>query len=188
MDVDLVSLYPKTMMILNLSPETMIMQLEGSYDDYVKVITRDDSEGDIKVYLIEKCQYVDQVWCKPSEVLDLVREKGYTISGHGTIFNGKSGLLAEYVSEGFDLRSQYKKQMKEAIKNNDDILAQRYDGYQKVIKVARLNAVYGASGNEFFRFFNINLASSITISAQIISKKQAYEANRNMRFLAEAYS
>jgi DNA polymerase elongation subunit (family B) len=188
MDVDLVSLYPKTMMILNLSPETMIMQLEGSYDDYVKVITRDDSDGDIGVYIIEKCQYVDKVLCKPSEVLDLVRENGYTISGHGTIFNGKPGLLAEYVSEGFDLRSQYKKQMKDAIKNNDEILAQRYDGYQKVIKVARLNAVYGASGNEFFRFFNINLASSITISAQIISKKQAYEANRNMRFLAEAYS
>jgi DNA polymerase elongation subunit (family B) len=188
MDVDLVSLYPKTMMVLNLSPETMIYQLDGSYDDYIKVITRDDSLGDVKLHIIEKCEYVDEVVCKPSEVFDMVKENGYTISGHGTIFNGKPGLLSEYVSEGFDLRSEYKRLMKVARGNGDDVLEKRYDGYQKVIKVARLNAVYGASGNEFFRFFNINLASSITISAQIISKKQAYEANRNMRFLHESYS
>ena len=183
MDVDLVSLYPKTMMILNLSPETMIMQLEGSYDDYIKVITRDDSMGEVVLNIIEKMEYVDKTTALPSEIYDMIKSNGYTISGHGTIFNGKSGIFAEYVSEGFDLRSEYKSMMKKYLKEDNTEMADRYDGYQKVIKVARLNAVYGASGNEFFRFFNINLASSITISAQIISKKQAYEANRNIRYI-----
>ena len=41
--VDLRSLYPFCMILLGLSPETMRYQLKGEYEDYVHVITRDDS-------------------------------------------------------------------------------------------------------------------------------------------------
>jgi hypothetical protein len=113
----------------------------------------------------------------PSDVEAQIRENGWTISGNGTIFTGELGLLAEYVSEGFKLRKFYKNKMAECIKCGDDDGAALNDLYQKVIKVARLNAVYGASGNETFKLFDLRLAKSITLTAQMVSKQQAIAGN-----------
>lgn len=173
--VDLTSLYPKTMEMLGLSTETMIYQCFGEYEDYVHVMTENDEFGEITMEAIP-----DGTRSKilPSELYKKIRENGWCISAAGTIFNGEMGILAQYVHDGFELRSEYKRLMGEAYKRNDIATAEMYDLYQKVVKVARLNAVYGASGNENFRLYDIRLAKSITLSAQIISKQQAYAANK----------
>jgi DNA polymerase elongation subunit (family B) len=172
--LDAVSLYPMCMILLGLSRETILYQCEGEYEDYIHIITRNDSFGKIS---LTHDRTGDVVEMYPSDVEAQIRENGWTISGNGTIFTGELGLLAEYVSEGFKLRKFYKNKMAECIKCGDDDGAALNDLYQKVIKVARLNAVYGASGNETFKLFDLRLAKSITLTAQMVSKQQAIAGN-----------
>lgn len=172
--LDIRSLYPFCMILLGLSPETMIMQCAGEYEDYVHIMSRDDSKGEITVELLDTSE---EFKCLPSELESIIRENGYTISGNGTIFNGSMGILASYVSEGFRLRSEYKKLMKKAKEEGDSHAEELYDLKQRVVKVARLNAVYGASGNEAFRLFSLRMAKSITLTAQVVSKFQSITTN-----------
>lgn len=185
--IDLRSLYPFAMITLGMSPETMIMQCKGEYEDYVHVITKDDSHGKIQVELIERCELVDTIEVYPSELEAMIREEGYTISGSGTIYNGELGLLAEYLTEGFKQRTYHKKLKKEAAARGDKTLANQHDLKQKVIKIGRLNAVYGASGNEMFRLYHINMAKSTTLTAQIVSKHQAMMSDIEVEKVLERY-
>jgi DNA polymerase elongation subunit (family B) len=171
--VDLRSLYPFTMIMLGLSPETMVMQCSGGYEDYIHIMTKNDSYGEIEIEIIDTGEFAK---IKPSELYEIIIESGMTISANGTIFDGSLGLLAEYAQEGFNLRAHYKKLKKEAEKIGDDLMAAVYDLYQLIAKI-KINSIYGATGNEFFRLFDIRLAQSITLSAQIVSKQQAYSAN-----------
>lgn len=172
--LDLVSLYPKTMILLGLSRETLIYQCLGGYEDWVHIITKNDTVGSISV----ECDRTGEIYqMLPSALEKTIRDNGWTISANGTIFDGSLGILAEYVSEGFAQRVEYKKKMKECFAAGDVVGGEMYDLYQKVIKVARLNAVYGASGNESFRLFDLRLAKSITLTAQMISKQQCKAGN-----------
>ena len=173
--VDLTSLYPKVMEMLGLSSETMLFQCIGEYEDYVHIMTRNDEFGEIE---IENVLTLERTKVLPSDLYELIKEEGWCISGAGTIFNGEMGLLAQYVHEGFELRSEYRRLMEECFNKGDTNGGEMYDLYQRVVKVARLNAVYGASGNENFVMYDIRLAKSITLSAQIVSKQQAYAANK----------
>lgn len=180
--VDLRSLYPFTMIMLGLSPETILGQLVGEYEDYIKVMTKDDTGGCVELILAETGELIEIL---PSELEETIRSDGWTISAAGVIFTGKLGFLSRYVSEGFKLRSTYKKQMFVCRDNDDPIGEQRFNLRQNAVKVGRLNAVYGACGNEAFKLFDIRLAKSITLSAQIVSKQQALAANNYIDYLCE---
>lgn len=172
--IDLTSLYPLTMIMLGLSPETMIFQCEGNEDDYVRVITRDDSDGPITVYDTNDGE-IEVIL--PSELETAIRENNWTISANGTIFDGTMGLLSEYLVDGFKKRKENQRLKKEYDRAGDDKMAAIYDLKQKVLKVARLNAIYGATGNEHFRLFDIRMARSVTLTARMISRAQAFKSN-----------
>jgi len=53
----------------------------------------------------------------------------------------------------------------EKIKKKKKILAQRYFNYEQAIKLM-LNSIYGAFGNEYFYFYNTDIAETITIQGQ----------------------
>jgi DNA polymerase elongation subunit (family B) len=166
---DVVSMYPHVMMMLGLSEETLVGQLRGKYEDYVKVITADDSEGEVSLELYDGSVFE----ALPSDINMIIKENDYTISAHGTIFNGHEGILAKYVRLGFEKRSKYKKAMKEATDPND---AAMYNIYQTAAKRI-CNSVYGASSNGAFRLYNIRIAASITTTAQLCVKRMAYTSN-----------
>lgn len=179
MSVDAVSMYPKTMIILGLSPETMMYQCENGYEDYVAIIERDDSWGEICLNGING--FSDETLL-PSEIDDVIRSEGFVISANGTIFNGDLGIMAEWVSDNFDMRVEYKKKMKDAFSRGDDTVGEMYNLYQQVRKLV-INSCYGAAGNEHFRFYDVRLAQSVTLTAQIISKAQAMYTNEAINML-----
>lgn len=179
MSADLVSLYPKCMILLGLSPETMIAQCLGGYEDYVHIIERKDDEGMIEV---EDVSNGDSFSLLPSEIDDMIRQEGFTISGNGTIFNGTLGLMAEWVSDNFDKRAYYKKRMKEEFSAGNEEEGKKFDLYQQVRKIL-INSCYGAAGNEHFRFYDIRLAQSVTLTAQVVSKAQAVYVNQAIEML-----
>lgn len=46
-----------------------------------------------------------------------------------------------------------------------DLMAAKYTAYEQAVKVT-LNSIYGAFGNKWFHFFNIDIAESITLQSQ----------------------
>ena len=176
--IDLSALYPSTMMMLGLSPETMVMQLKGEYEDYIKVMSK--SEDIVEVGLLERGKVKEWLSLPAFEVEAIIRENGYTISGIGVVFDGSFGLLSRYVKNGIELRNTHKKLMKEAQKAGNAYEAELNDLYQRVVKIGN-NSVYGATGEASFRLYDLRLSRSITVTSRIISKHQAIVGNHLLR-------
>lgn len=179
MTVDLTGLYPSTMIMLGLSPETYIMQLTGEGDDYIKVMN--ESDENVNVIIKENNEVIN---VKAYELKEIIREQGYTIAASGAIFDGTLGLFAEFVQHGVLMRKHYQKLMAEAYDSGDVVTGSMYNGYQNAVKVNN-NSAYGCSGEPSFRLYDIGLSKAITLTARIISKYQAYKANECMNILAE---
>ncbi len=172
--VDLTALYPSAMMMLGLSTETMVGQLNGGYQDYISVMTKKDTT--VILDQIIDGEIVNTLECSAIELYDLIIEAGWCISANGTIFNGEFGLLSEYVKDRFDTRKMYQRMKKEAEARGDMDEANIYNLYQSVMKII-CNSLYGCISNAYFRLYDIRLAKSITLTGQVISKFQAYKAN-----------
>lgn len=181
---DLSGLYPSIMIMLGLSPETVVGQLVGEYDDYVEVM----SGSDKVVTFQEKkgSKVVDEYPIQASVLKEIIKSEGLVISANGTVFNGEMGIVAQYAQDGVVRRSQARKISNENYGKNPD-LHQRYDLLQKVLKI-RNNSLYGCISNQYFRLFDINLAASVTITGQMISKFQAISANDEIEKLEEKLS
>jgi DNA polymerase elongation subunit (family B) len=180
--IDLNQLYPATIMMLGLSPDTMIMELDDGYDDYVRVMSKSDDI--IGVRILDRGVEAEYVEIKASELESIIRENGYTVSAAGIVFSGEFGFLARYVKYVTDQRSVYKNKMKEAMNANNKYEYELNNLYQKVIKILA-NSIYGCSGEVSFRLFDLRLSRSITLTARIISKWQAWKGNDVINQLKE---
>jgi len=142
---DLNSLYPHLIMQYNISPET-----------FVKRIPFHTTEE-----LLEK---------KPIQY----ERNNYIYSGNGCVFkNDFQGFLPALMEKMYNDRVEYKNKMIEAKKRyeesksrEDEMLIARYHNMQMAKKI-QLNSAYGALGNIYFRWFDFNLAESITKSGQL---------------------
>ena len=179
MTVDLSALYPSVMRMLGLSPETIVMHCIGGESDFIKIVEKQNTP--IKVHHEDSGDIFE---CLASEMWEIIRENGYTISANGVIFNGKMGLVAQYVESLGVNRKKYQKLMR-----TDPDISKRttHDLFQKVFKVFG-NSAYGAIGNNFFRLFDLRMATAITTTAQYISKHQAMTTNRLLNEVVEQIS
>jgi len=184
---DLTSLYPSVMMMLGISPETYIFQAKNRFQDYIKIVTESEDE----VVLQAVGQHVDYRHLKGEdfhftgkEAMEFIREQGYCISANGCIFTGKDGFVSRVIRNGFETRKHYKVMMKEAAKAGDKEKEALYDLYQMASKIV-INSAYGAITNNHFRFFDIDLGKSITLTGQIISKAQMKMVNDTIKEAGE---
>lgn len=168
---DLVSLYPSVMMMLGLSTENFLYQLKNRRHDFISVV-----EGrNTPVFLIcKKSGGIIESTAK--EVQELIRAEGYTLSANGSIFSGGTGLLDGYVSETFRERKKYQAMMREYRNKGEHALAVTYNLFQEVKKIIA-NSLYGCISNAYFVLYDIDMALSITLTGQMISKHQAVTVN-----------
>lgn len=170
MSIDLTSLYPSVIRSLNMSPETYIMQCIEYHDDFVKITNRTNDIIDVRV--LEDNEIISM---EAHELNDFLKENHYTISANGSIFHtNKVGIIPEFLAKNFFERKEMKKKMKEATTTEEE---KYYDMLQHIKKIY-LNSLYGAISNEYSRFFDINIASSVTLTGQEIEKFQTYMVNR----------
>lgn len=147
---DLNSLYPHLIMQYNISPETFVTRL----NDKVSV-------DDLLVGGAEKFgEYLDKTNCALAANLCLYSKE-------------KRGFLPSLMERMYNDRVRYKKEMIEVKKEyektkNKDLLKEiaRLDNMQMAKKI-QLNSAYGALGNKYFRWFDINHAEAITMSGQL---------------------
>ena len=163
---DLTSLYPSLIIQYNISPETLVEP-----DTYSETMRRIVSQHITLPALVD-------------ETIDLsgLAEINCTMPASGFLFRkDKEGFLPQLVRKMLDGRKIYKKKMLDTRKEIEkqkasgdrdtkplEALATKYRNYEQALKVTA-NSVYGSLGNEFFRFFDIRLAESITLSGQLTS-------------------
>ena len=142
---DLNSLYPHLIMQYNISPEKFVKKVP--------------------------------MWHNTDELISkkpIDYEPGYIYSGNGCVYkNDYQGFLPALMEKMYNDRSEYKKKMIELKKKFEEtkdaatgMQIAKYHNMQMAKKI-QLNSAYGALGNKYFRWFNFDLAESITKSGQL---------------------
>ena len=184
---DLASLYPSIIRWLNLSPETK------TDDGFRKMFGVDSilNNNDIAMEMIKKST-----------------DKGLCVAANGTTYHKKhQGFLPAIMEKLYNERKMYKDKMIEAQKHRQNVgkmatptLAKggiakkldkeitKYHNFQLVRKI-QLNSCYGALGNEYGRYYDLDLAEAITLSGQLIIQFIADKLNTflNETFKTEDY-
>ena len=149
---DLNSLYPHLIMQYNISPDTFAghIGISVSVDDIIN--------GGFK----------------SSVVQDKILNENVAVAATGFTFTkNKRGFLPELMDKMYQDRKAYKGKMIEAKKENEvnpsnelEREIARLDNMQMAKKI-QLNSAYGALGNDYFRWYDIKYAESITTSGQL---------------------
>jgi DNA polymerase elongation subunit (family B) len=159
---DLDSLYPHLIMQYNISPETIV-------SERLPAITVD-------ALISGKDPAMEQF-------LAMKKEEGLCVAANGTVYRKDvRGFLAELMETMYEQRKQFKKQMLEAkayLKNNTNLTPEQIDskkreiskyGNFQLVRKVQLNSAYGALGNQYCRYYNINMAEAITVSGQLSAR------------------
>lgn len=147
MSFDLNSLYPHIIMQYNMSPETVI----------------NDKQYDVTVdKLLDKQPY-------------LIPET-YAMAATGQYFNKMHlGIVPEVIQGLYNERVDYKRDMLDAQQELETATGDKYQIEKKItinhnkqmaVKIL-MNSLYGALSNEYFRYYDMRIAESITISGQL---------------------
>ena len=151
---DLNSLYPHLIMQYNISPET-------------KVNIRPDENfgvGPNNILGGPDGNYGKGCY----QNLEKLKSRGYAVAANGTCYQKNfEGFLPELMRTMYEERKKYKKLMIEAEKNGGDPYEiAKYHNFQLVRKI-QLNSAYGAIANQYFRYYDTDMAEAITCSGQL---------------------
>lgn len=146
MSFDVTSLYPSIIMQYNISPETILQNLD--FDAKVET-------------------FIDGTFTR--------KDKNVAVTANGAQFNiSNEGHIPHIVKKIFDMRITAKKKMislknkaqKDKVTTFDSEIT-RYHNLQLATKTL-LNSLFGAYGNQYFKFFDIRIAEAITLTGQSI--------------------
>ena len=159
------SLYPNTMITLNLSPETKIG----------KIVSKEDTHITIKDTNNQTFKLTKEKFAK------LIKDQDLSISKAGVLFSQKKkGVIPEVVDNYYKKRVEVKRELtrlKKKFENDKDnqgleFEINRLETKQLTIKIF-INSVYGALGNKVFPLGDDDLAESITLTGQAVIKESA---------------
>jgi DNA polymerase elongation subunit (family B) len=173
-DFDYSSLYPSIIRSLNLSIETLVGRIKipnQNYNTWCSLVELKEMNPEtilILEKLNKKTYKIIEGTTTANNLINIIESHNLIISTNGTIFDpSKKSIVAEILTDWFNLRKQYKNVMKEAYKKGDKETGELYNQKQHAIKIL-LNSVYGTFAINSWRFtdgYKI-LSSSITTTGQ----------------------
>ena len=135
----------------------------------------------------------------PETILDMSGAEGATASNGAVFSKAKKGIIPEIVEELYAKRVTVKNEMLDAKTKLESISKRKRTEYQATAgQVARLetlqtaikillNSLYGAMGNKYFRYFDLRIASGITMTGQAVIKHGEKSVNNFLdKFLGES--
>jgi len=169
-DLDLTSMYPSTIMTLNISPEMKIGKINGwNAEEFIRGVS--------KTYSLEK-NGKEQGHMNNEELANMFNSNKVSISSNGIMYrNDKKGLIPSILSKWFDERVEYKRLMKKYGEDGDDEKHGYFKRRQHVQKIV-LNSLYGVLGLPVFRFYDIDNAEATTVTGQELIKFTERIANK----------
>tara|TARA_R110002020_G_scaffold339355_1_gene554497 strand:- start:2296 stop:2856 length:561 start_codon:yes stop_codon:yes gene_type:complete len=115
-----------------------------------------------------------------SKIIKLIKEENLAISANGVMYRTDfDSVLKTILSKWFDERVIYKNKMKEAYTAGNKALGEQMHLKQHTMKIL-LNSLYGATALGSFRYGNVILSESITLTGQRIIQESALFANSHM--------
>ena len=159
--VDLASLYPSVMRSLNISPETIMGQFAEKHMAFELI--REESERRITFISESDGETISAPAAQWRRVL---KKQNWSVSALGTVYTLQTeGVIPAVLTKWFAERKEYKRKMFEAKEAGDKATEEFYDRMQYIKKI-QLNSMYGACGNRFFKFFDVRLAESTTLTGR----------------------
>lgn len=130
--------------------------------------------SDEELLLLEKIVENNNIDVILDNIYNIPNIPNHGLAANGCLFNNEDqGFMNALMERIFNDRAKYKKLMLEAKKRyevnpteEDDKLISRYHNFQMAKKI-QLNSLYGALANAYFRWFNFDMAESITTSGQL---------------------
>ena len=170
---DLNSLYPNLIVQYNMSPETLVEDgplLPSGVEYYLKYATNDKM---------------------PEHNIDIE----YAVAANGACFKkDKRGHLPDIIIKLYDERKAVKRQMldtkqKYEQENKKELKREinRLDNTQQAVKIL-LNSLYGALGNQYFRYYDLKVAEGITLSGQLAVRWAENNMNKFMNKILKTES
>jgi len=171
---DYASLYPSTMRQHNMSPESYLGRINPKYDKLNPFIKETLEKFYTKEHVIPSA--------REKEFLESIKDIDYSVTVNGAVFSKKESALKRILDDLYSQRKEYKAESKKyqieldklesAYKKNktQDLKEQieecrfqkdKYYNMEQSIKLT-LNSIYGAFGNRYFFWFNIDIATAIT--------------------------
>lgn len=162
---DIRSLYPSTIMTLNISPETKAGKIEQwSYEAFKR--------GDLTSVIIGTTPY------RIDDFKKMISNNTFSISSNGVLYRqDRLGVVPTILDTWFKERLEYQALAKKYKKEGDKEKSEFYDRRQKRQKIF-LNSVYGVLGLPIFRFYDRDNAEATTISGQTIIRNAEHLVNR----------
>lgn len=167
------SLYPNTMITLNTSPETKIGKIIA-YENGIRTVRHVNGE----FYNLNEEKFKQ-----------FMERSGAALSKSNVLFSQKKrGIMPDMVEYYYKQRVSVKGKMKALEKKIEKYEAEgkdteelenelvRLDTLQWSIKII-INSVYGAAGNRFFCFADLDIAESITATGREMIKQSAIIVN-----------
>jgi len=161
-DLDLTSMYPSTIMTLNISPETKLGKVNGwDAEEFIKGVS--------KTYSLEK-NGKTQGHMNNEELDSMFKSNKVSISSNGIMYrNDKKGLIPSLLEKWFDERVEYKRLMKKYGEEKNDDKHGYFKRRQHIQKII-LNSLYGVLGLPVFRFYDVDNAEATTVTGQELIK------------------
>jgi len=187
-DFDYTSLYPSIICSYNIGPNTFVARITPEdaheYTYHRKKFLERDS-----VKLIPNPIYNSKVANVPMKKFTEILEKYHAIvSPSGCIYKGhdiEKSIFYNIIKKLFKQRKYYKGLMFKAKEAGNDLERKQYNNKQMAYKIL-LNSLYGVLAQEHFRFYNLDLASTVTLSGQDLIKFAGEHVDTWMTKMAES--
>ena len=170
-DLDATALYPSTIITYNLGVNTFVMKLKNYRDGFNFLYNPDKISDELEV-VIDPCFLNKTITVNKKDLYEKIEKENLIKTVTGCFFKqheNKLSFYSEILINILDSRKHYKNLMFEAKKDGNEELRALYDSRQNVMKIIA-NSLYGAMSNVSFRFFDLDIARSITLSGQELLK------------------
>lgn len=165
--IDINSLYPSAIRSINISPETLRGQFTNDVQDAEAI-----AAGDTIKQLTLRLEDGEEHTMTGAEFRSWLSERKWVVSGYGTVFDqSKQGIIPSILADWYAQRKKYQAMKKEAGGNGDKDMEGYYDRLQYVFKI-KLNSLYGALTNQYFRFYDLRMGESTTGTSRMVLRHQ----------------
>ena len=188
-DEDLTSLYPSIIMSLNIGKETLVgrivmpdekVTVEGKEIFNCRYALNDLKKMDQSSTLLIQNANRKNTRIPIKDIIDLIESENLAISANGVMYRTDfPSVLSTILNKWFQERVLYKNEMKKAYKAGNKALGEQMHLKQHTMKIL-LNSLYGATALGSFRYGNVILSESITLTGQRIIQESALYANTHM--------
>ena len=182
MSYDFESLYPKTMIQYNISPETLRFQPEEITDNLIRTAASELYECDTPSgkFSVDGIYYDKTKKGVLAEIVENIFNERKRLKDKSKIQKGlESDLTLESISKNTYMDIDYIKSLYGEIQQEGHTSS--YYHSQEQIRKILINSMYGVLGNRFFSFYNIRNAMAITIGARDMITYVSSNINKYMK-------